>query len=165
MDAARLLPDLAAPTLAEGSSFALLRRAYLDDRLCELDARVAREALVELVVSGDPESGAALRALLAAGVPTECAEAAIVEPLAITAARQWESPAYVDMLATLLEFHADFEETTPVHTVSARALVESRAPGVFPLLVLKARLVASGGWQRYVALLAPVLEPGEPVDL
>ena len=92
-----------------------------------------------------PASGRCLNELYEMGIPTKRDESAWPEPLATFAARHWSNPAYVDILATLVEFGADFDATTKKHTTSGRELIESRAPGLFRLIEFKAHLVASGG--------------------
>lgn len=105
-----------------------------------------RAAILAIVSSGDPQSGDMLNYMFEMGISNS------IEPtLPVIVASNWESPAYVDMLSTLVEFHFDFG-VKDAHGVSARQLVERRAPGIFGLLKLKAHLVSTGAWPDYESI-------------
>ena len=84
------------------------------------------------------------------GIPRRFATKAAREtPIAVCAALAWNSPAYIDLLATLVEFNVDFEEVGSVGGQSARSIIDQRAPGLYGLLRIKAHLVSSGAWPDF----------------
>ena len=117
------------------------------------DAASLYKAVVALIASGDADSGEMLNYMFEAGLTRRLDDDADV-PLVIVASKAWTSPAYTDILSTLIEFHFDFDSTVDAAGVSARSIVEERAPGIFKLLTLKAHLVTTGAWPDVAGIVS-----------
>jgi hypothetical protein len=146
------LPRLSPRTILENPELSKTIHHYQTAGTFSTDSHTLDAALRQLVSSGDAQSGEMLNYMYEAGIPAKRAQPND-EPLATLAARQWTSPSYVDILATLVEFNHDFDEVTEKHPRSARSIVEERAPGLFQLIRLKAHLVEAGSWPGYATML------------
>ena len=145
------MPALSPETLANNTELLQAVDHYRNLNTFLTEAGVFDAALRQLIASDDAQSGAMLNYMYETGIPRE-AKRGRLEPLASFAARQYTSPAYVDILATLVEFGHDFDVTSKAFPRSERSYVEERAPGLFSLIRLKALLVANGSWPDYAHL-------------
>lgn len=145
------MPALSPETLAKNKELVQAVDHYKNSNTFFTEARAFDEALRQLIASDDAQSGAMLNYMYETGIPRQ-AKRGRRESLALFAARRYTNPAYVDILATLVEFGHDFDGTSKAFPRSARSYVEERAPGLFSLIRLKALLVANGSWPNYAHL-------------
>lgn len=132
------------------TAFSRALRQYQTHGTFWVDAPTTYAAIVQLISSNDPASGEMLNYMFESGIPrrfdlTESKDM----PISVCAALAWSSPAYTDILATLMEFEVDFDEMASLSGQSARGILDARAPGLYGLIRLQAHLVASGAWPDY----------------
>lgn len=149
MDTDDDLPLAADAPLRSHAEFKQVLRFYDENECFGPDVFALYRAIALLISSNDPDSGRMLNYMFEAGVPRHL-ESVTDTPIPILAANAWKSPAYADILSTLIEFHFDFDDDAT--GVSARSIVEERAPGIFQLLALKAHLVSSGAWPDFASI-------------
>ena len=138
-------PPLSDPALQSGDLASVCRTYASTDSFEAIGTPTLKSAVLQLIRSEDPNAGHMLNYRFEAGCPQVFG--GDDESLPVVAARQHHVPAYVDILATLIEFNFDFDARDSA--ITARELVEARAPGLMHLLILKANLVSSGAWPDY----------------
>lgn len=136
------------------TAFSRVLRQYETTGAFWVDASTTYAAIVQLISSNDPASGNMLNHMFESGLPKQFdLKESENMPISVCAAFAWSSPAYADILATLLEFNIDFDKVAPVSGKSARNIIDERAPGMYSLLRLKAHLVSSGAWPDFERLV------------
>ena len=104
------------------------------------DVTIMHAAIRDVILSNDPKAGEALEYLtewgMSRALPNE-------ESFVVLAARQYESPAYIDMLVALAMVNCDFDDKDDKGE-SARHIIERRAPGLVSRIIAEANAVNAG---------------------